>query len=548
MSIVFTVHTKKPAAAESLSRAAGVRQITAQLLLNRGVTSGKQARIFFDPTLENLEDPFRFPDMEKAIARLRLAIKRREPILVFGDSDVDGLTSSTILYEVLENLGGCVRVRLSNRIQDGYGLPASAIAEAGKTRVKLVVLVDCGTNQPDEIKALKRLGIETIIVDHHVVTLGAKDAVALVNPHSVKDSPGRELCSAGLAFKVAQALLGKESRDLMAYLDLAALGTLADYMPLVKDSRILVQHGLPRITNTLRPGLARLCADTRTIRPQPEQVLRRLVPRINAFGRLGDPTTAWHLLREQDDSRIEEWLAEAETVHGMTKQLQRRIIFEAEQQISRMHFKDQFVLVVSRSGWHQGLMGPLASQLSARYGRPAIAVALNGAQGVGSARSVPQLNLLKTLQFCEKDLLRFGGHAQACGLTIEREKLDAFSIKVNEHAKRLIGVEGLTKHKMVDVELRLKEIEASWVTEVKRLAPFGPGNPRPTVLLRGVTIKKRSSRTGWIQEGNRQMPAKGALSLVVSGGRYDVAVSPSVETDGSVTLSLAAAKASRESS
>lgn len=539
--VAWRVHPPDPTRAKSLARAAGLQPITAQLLLNRGIASPEAAKCFLAPDLSRLGDPLSLPDMAKGVARLRKAIVDDEPILIFGDADVDGITATAILYEVLRSLGATVRVRLSNRIEDGYGLSAPAIAYAKRSGIGLVVLVDCGTNQAEPVDRLTRSGIDVVIVDHHRPMEGVAAPLALINPHRTR-AEGRELCSAGLAFKVAQALLAERGTEaLVAYLDLAALGTLADYVPLMGESRILVAAGLSRITNSLRPGLNRLCEATGTSGSSPDSVIRRLVPRLNAFGRLGDPTSACNLLLATDGDRMEEWLAEAEEAHATTRGLQRRIIGEAEEQVSRLHFRDQFVLVVSRTGWHQGLMGPLASQLAARYGRPAIALALENDRGIGSGRSIPLFDLLDALKSCRELLVKFGGHAQACGLTVDSRNLESFRALLNERAQSVLGREGLVRTRTLDLEVSLEAMHARWVEESRRFAPFGPGNPRPTVLIRNVAVERTSPRAAWLTDGVRQISAKGRLADIVPGARYDVAAT-FVLADGEPVLTVSDAK------
>ena len=529
--------------AQTLAAACGVHPLTAQLLVNRGVRTPAQARRFLSPSLEQLGDPLALPDMAKGVARLRQAIRGREPIMLFGDADVDGLSATAILYEALQTLGAQVRVKLSNRIEDGYGLSAALAARLSRSATRLVVLIDCGTNQAEEVERLGRAGIDTIIVDHHLPLESPARPLARINPHGIQQE-GRELCSAGLAFQVARALLdGVAPQRARAALDLAALATLADYVPLIGDSRILVAEGIGRITSSLRPGLVKLCEDTQTRQPAPEHILRRLVPRLNALGRLGDPTTAWRLLLAEDHAQLPDWLAEAEQAHTTTKALQRRLIGEAEAQVNRLHFRDHMVLVVSRTGWPQGLMGPLASQLSARYGRPAIALALNERRGIGSGRSLPLVNLLDILRACETLLVEFGGHAYACGLTIDVKNVEPFRQLVNQHAERSVGREGLVRARTIDLELPLEEFEPGWIEEAQRLAPFGRGNPKPTVLVRGVTITRRSPRTAWLHTGRTQLAAKGDFVGLEPDGRYDVIASPGV-ADGEITLLVSDVKAS----
>jgi len=338
-----------------------------------------------------------------------------------------------------------------------------------------------------------------------------------------------------LVFKLAQALLGVHAADrLSAYLDLAALGTLSDCAPLVGENRIIVIEGLRRIVDSERPGLRRLCQATGTKTPEPEAILRRLIPRLNASGRLGNAEAAWKLLLRVPDERVEEWMSATEAAHATTKQLRRQIVAEAHEQINRMHFKDQFVLVVGHRGWHQGLMGPLASQLAQRYGRPAIALAMGESRGIGSGRSIPLFDLLEALKACQEFLVQFGGHAQACGLTIDRHQLEPFRALLNQQARRALGSQGLLTTRMVDVELPLSGLQSRWLEEVERFAPFGQGNPRPTIVIRRVTIDVRSPRLATLSDGTRRLAAKGRWSEDVGGmssgprGAYDVLASPAL--------------------
>jgi single-stranded-DNA-specific exonuclease len=536
MPSVWRIHAADPERSRALAGSLGIHPVTAQLLLNRGLTDRARAERFLEPRLGALADPRELPDMDRATRRIRRAIATREPILIFGDSDVDGLSAGVILDEVLSDLGAHVRARSSNRITGGYGLPQAIVHEICRSATKLLILVDCGTNQPDAIRQLAERGIDTIIVDHHVPLEGWARPCALVNPRSLAGA-GQELCSAGLALKLTQALLEDDPTRLLAWLDLAALGTLADCVPLIEDNRVIVSEGLERIVGTERPGLSRLCHATKTKAAEPEQILRRLIPRLNASGRLGDASAVWHALRRQTDDRLDGWLASAEAAHQTTKQLHRQMIAQAQEQVNRLHFRDQYVMVVSQAGWHQGLTGPLASQLAARYGRPAIAIAMDERLGVGSGRSIPVFNLLEALHSCQEFLLRYGGHAQACGLTVDRKHLEQFRALVNEAARRSLGREGLVKVRMVDLELPLGSVARGWVDETARLAPFGQGNPRPTVALRRVTIEIRSPRTATLSDGTHRVPAKGSFFGVDSGSRYDVLASPGV-VEGTLVLTV----------
>lgn len=541
MQSLWKIEAADPPRAHALAREAGIDEITAQLLLNRGVHTPSQAQRFFNPSLDGLEDPMALPDMAKAVKRIRRAIGDGEPILVFGDSDVDGLTANVILYEVLRSLGAHVRAKSANRIADGYGLPGALVRQLCRSTTTLLVLVDCGTNQAEAVRTLHAHGIDTIVIDHHVPMEGWAKPHALINPYRA-DGPGRELCSAGLVFSVARALLDDDARQTAAYLDLAALGTLADCSPLRKDNRILVSAGLERLVHSERLGVRRLCEATGVTQPDPEQVVRRLVPRLNASGRLGNPEAVWHLLCRGTQDTTEAWLAAAESAHAQTKQLHRQTLGEAQEQVNRLHFRDQYVLVVSREGWPQGLMGPVASLLSERYGRPAIAIAMQQRRGVGSGRSVPVYDLLGALRQCQNLLEAFGGHAQACGLTLNAKNLQPFRELVNRHARAQLGREGLVRTRRMDLELPLSALEPAWVERVGAFAPFGRGNPRPTVVIRYVAMEAKSPRIGWISDGRRRVKVRGSLPAV-PGARCDVAACPAL-VDGEIVLTVSDARVS----
>jgi len=544
MQSVWRVQPANPQLADRLARELGLHPITAQLLLNRGVHDRAQAIRFLQPSLESLDDPYRLPDMDRAVSRLKRAIAAREPILIFGDSDVDGLTASVILYEALRERGAVVRARSSNRLTDGYGIPRPFAHRLARSSTKLLIVVDCGTNQPDEIRLLEASGIDTIIIDHHVPFEGWAIPHALVNPHR-GDGVGQELCSAGLALKVVQALAGGRCDDgVTRALDLASLGTLADCAPLIGENRIMVSAGLPRIIQTHRPGLRRLCEETRTTEAVADRIVRRLTPRLNASGRLGDATAAWKLLLSGADEGIEEWVTATDRAHTATKQLRRRIFAEAQEQENRLHFRDQFVMVVSNQGWHQGVMGPLAAQLAERYGRPSIAIAMEEHRGVGSGRSTPLFNLLEALRRCQGSLVRFGGHAQACGLTVERRQLESFRALINQQASLALGREGLLRTRTADLELPLGACEPRWVEEATRLSPFGHGNPRPTVILRHLAIEATSARVARLSDGTTAMRAKGAFASLVPEGYYDVIGSPAL-VEGELVLTVSDVRASQ---
>lgn len=541
MTLGWQAHPRQDRDAAALAAALQLHPLTCQLLLNRGILSADDARRFLQPTLETLSDPATLPQLPGVIARLQQAMAAREPVVIFGDSDVDGLTAGVMLYEVLQAVGVPVEGRVSNRVTDGYGLPAALVEQLHPSRTGLLILVDCGTNQPQLIRQAQAQGIDVLVIDHHLPLEEIVTGIPILNPRLVGGA-GQEFCSAGLVFKVAQSLLGPGQKErLRAWTDLAALGTLADCSPLVGDNRIMVAEGLPQVLATTRPGLAALCQATKTTRAEPDHVLRQLVPRLNACGRMGEARAIWHLLRQAPEGDVAAWLQEAAEAHAATKALYKDTMAAAQAQVQRLHFRDQRVLVVARSGWHQGIMGPLAAQLAQQYGRPAIAIALDEERGVGSGRSSGGVNLLALLHACQESLMRFGGHAAACGLTVARKQLETFRRLINEQAQALPGPVASARGALADMELSLDQVETTWVQEASRLWPYGMGNPKPTVLLRQVQVTVHSPRLGILRQGEVACAARGNLENLGATTWYDAVVTPSVLT-GQLQLAVGGVK------
>ena len=521
-----------PPRALALARACGVEPAVAQCLLNRGVATPDDAARFLQPTLDALTDPFSMPAMDEAVSRIRRAIASREPILIFGDSDVDGITASAILYEALRSSHARAFVRLSNRLADGYGFPRSMIRRAARFGITLVILVDCGTNQPDEVDELARLGIDTVIFDHHVQAQRRPRGAVLVNPR-LEPSSDSAPCSAGLALKLVQALAPDAVEQA---LDLAALGTLADYATLRGDNRMVVAAGLERILSSHRPGLRRLCHDVQATKATPEHVLRRIVPRLNAAGRLGNPRPVWRLLVESSEPRSARWSEQVGGHHQATKALHRQLVAEAHEQASRIHFKDQLVMIVGRPGWHPGLMGPIAAQLVDRFERPAIALALEETVGTGSGRSIEAFNLFEALRACEGMLMRYGGHPQACGLTISASQIDGFRGRINEYARQALARRRLIPRLKIDVVLALKELTSSVAEAFEAFRPFGPGNPQPVVMVRGARVVLDGNGGKWITDGDQMVKVKDRSLVQWPDGPCDLVTTTSV-SDSAMTLS-----------
>ncbi|HBH96904.1 MAG TPA: single-stranded-DNA-specific exonuclease RecJ [Candidatus Omnitrophica bacterium] len=533
---VWQVVAADPVSAHRLAQACGLPPLVGQFLLNRGLAHPAGVERFFAPTLDSLDDPRHLPDLPKAVARIRRAMAARTPILVFGDSDADGITASAIVFECLASLGARVAVRISNRLAHGYGFPKTLISEAARAKTGLMVLVDCGTNQAEEIRELAKRGIETIVLDHHLPTADLAHPAALVNPHA-HETAGKELCSAGLAFKLAQALWGTADERLVSLSELAAIGTLADCAPLVGDNRILVVLGLRRLLQTHRPGLRLLCQTVGLTSATPEQVLQRLTPCLNAAGRLGDAQRVWRLLVESSLSRAKPLIRAIRKIHAASKALHRKILSEAHEQAGRLHLKDHAVVVIGRQGWHPGFMGPVAAQLADRFERPAIAIAMDDQTAVGSGRSFGMMNLLEALRACEGVLLRYGGHARACGLTLSPMNLERFREQINRYAQAAELHLRAGRMLQIDVQVALQEITPEVASSVERFAPFGVGNGRPLVMLRQVRVEEDAGRAPWVTDGRTTRRIWGKRLALRCDEGYDLVGSPRlINGDAAVSL------------
>jgi single-stranded-DNA-specific exonuclease len=517
----------QPDAAAALAQACGISRPVAEVLAARGWRDPAAVRRFLAPALQELEDPRRLSELPEAVARVQHAVAAREPVLVFGDSDVDGITASAIVYDLLRSLGARVVVRISHRLEDGYGFPPRLIPAIVRAGIRLVILVDCGTNQPEEVRALARAGIDTVVLDHHVLAEHPARPLAMVNPR--RDGIAQPCASAGLAFKFSQALCPDDEARAERLLALAALGTLADYAELIGDNRVLVARGLGRIVNSPRPGLRQLCADVGLSKPSPEHVLRKLVPRLNAAGRVSDPRPVWRLLVDSTDAGARRHADTLAGCHDLSRSYYRRMLEEAFAHADRLHFKDQHVMVIGRDGWHRGVMGPIAAQLVDRYDRPAFSIALDGSVGIGSGRSVEGFDLFEALRACDGLLLRYGGHPQACGLSIGTDQLSAFRDRINQHAQGAMSRRARAQTLAIDAEWRPEDLSAEVVGHLEGMRPFGPGNPPPLILVRGVALEADGSGQALVANG-RRIKVRERLDLR-AGVRYDVVGTPSLTED-----------------
>ncbi|MSR77749.1 MAG: single-stranded-DNA-specific exonuclease RecJ [Candidatus Omnitrophica bacterium] len=462
-----------------------------ELLAKKGFSDPETVEAFLDAGLHRLRDPKAMKGMDRVIERLERARDQKEKILIHGDYDVDGITGAAVVAKTLEIFGIAYTAFLPNRVRDGYGVSSRAIQEAAAQGTKLLITVDCGITAREQITLANSLGVETIVIDHHQIPSGGiPPAYAILNPHQEDCSYGFDgLSAAGLAFKLAQALIGSRAYEL---LDLAALSTVCDVAPLVDENRIIVKEGLKKIQQKNNPGMQALYEVSR-IRGELNtgHIGFMLGPRINAAGRMSSPEIALRLFLTSSLKEASS-LAQILEEENKSRQLEeRQMVKEAIAVVERtFHFNRDRVIVVGKQGWHQGVIGIVAARLVDKYHRPAIVIAFDGEKGKGSCRSTKNFNIHEALSACAGDLMEFGGHAQAAGLSIQETKLDAFRKSINEFALTK-DPKSFEREIPVDLELTLDDLSGRFIQELELLEPHGAGNPRPVFRTRGLSVKPK---------------------------------------------------------
>jgi single-stranded-DNA-specific exonuclease len=563
MKYRWNLAPSQPLLAETLVRRLGVSSLLAQCLINRGLSDADAGRSYLEPRLKSLSDPFLLPQMDRAVDRLWQARESRQPVVVFGDYDVDGVTATALLLECLEHLGWSASGYLPNRLDEGYGLTEEGVAKCLKHHPDaLLIAVDCGSTAVETIASLQESGTDVIVLDHHQVSHPAPAAWALVNPQTASASQPdfRELCSVGLAFKLAHALVkrGREADlpeaanlDVRPMLDLVALGTVADQVPLVRENRALVTAGLRRLDKTQRPGLISLQTVAGTSPPTGVyEVGFQLGPRLNAAGRLETAGEALRLLRAATRQEAAP-IAEALDARNRERQeVERGILEEAMAAVQeRFDPTRDFVIVEARQHWHVGVVGIVASRIVQEFYRPTLIIGGEGQEWRGSGRSIAGFDLAAALRECDDLLSRHGGHAMAAGVTIEPDRMDAFRDRLNEVAARSLGGETLQPPLRLDAEVGLEEMTLSRLKEFERVQPCGQGNPGIQLVARNLTHQRALRRMGrqqqhvkmWVTDGSGTCEAvwwrAGEKSLPV--GQFDLAFAPQINTyNGRETVQL----------
>lgn len=482
--------------AGDMAKALGVSELVAHLLISRGLCNYQAARAFLEPRLEDMHDPFLLPDACLAVERLAKAIKAKEPVVVYGDYDVDGVSATALLLIVLKKLGATVDYYIPHRLEEGYGCNAEAVKALGAD-YRLMITVDCGITACDEVSLAKSLGMDVIITDHHLPKNSLPEAAAVINPKLPgSEYPFKDLCGAGVALKLVQALVSqlygqKEALDTVEeLLDIAALGTIADIVPLVGENRIIAKYGLKQLFRAKRPGVRALLTVTRLMGRELNtgHVAYGLAPRINAGGRIGSAEAGVKLLTTESETEAMQYAVFLDAQNEKRRQLEEAIEREARAKLQNVDWEQQRTIVLASEGWHHGVVGIVASRLVERFYRPTVLLAIDGDECRGSARSIGAVHMFNVLSELSPLLNEFGGHAQAAGLSLPTRNLEAFVREFERVVTASTEKDDFRPEITVDAVLALQDITPSVADELKQMEPFGLANPRPVFLSRNLQI------------------------------------------------------------
>jgi single-stranded-DNA-specific exonuclease len=473
-----------------LSDVLNVSPLISKLLINRGIETYDQAYSFFRPKLTDLHNPFLMKDMNLAVERIENAIKNSENIMVYGDYDVDGTTSVSLVYSYLNKLYPNITTYIPDRYDEGYGVSYKGIDFASDNNISLIIALDCGIKAVDKIKYAKEKNIDFIICDHHRPGEIIPDAVAILNPKQETCSyPYNELCGCGIGFKLIQAIHQKNNRDfneIILYLDLVATAIAADIVPMTGENRILAYFGLQVINDNPRIGIKALLNSIKKKEINITDVVFVIAPRINAAGRIKSGNAAVELLTEENLSKATEFAKTIENYNIERKDLDKKIAKEALKQIKENKEENRYTTVVFKDNWHKGVIGIVASRLIEKYHRPTLVFTKSGDFLAASARSVRGFDIYEALEKSSEFIEQFGGHKYAAGLTLKPENYNKFKARFEQVVKESIPKELLIPEIRIDAETDLNEITPKLYRIIKQFAPFGPQNMKPVFSASGV--------------------------------------------------------------
>lgn len=492
----YKYKTLKKEEINSISERFGIPKVISTIILNRKISSS-DIEAYLSKSIKNIINPYEFLDMEKAVDRICQAIENKEKIVIYGDYDVDGITSTALLYEFLLSQGANVSYYIPDRKDEGYGINIMAVNKLTKSGTKLLITVDCGITAIGEVEFAKLQGMDVIITDHHTCKERIPTAAqAVINPKREDDSyPFDALAGVGVAFKLMLAVaikLGLNTTEYFdKYVDLATIGTIADVVSLTGENRIIVNRGLLKLQNPTRPGIRALMEISGTLsKPVTTTTIGfAIAPRMNAAGRISSATTSVELMLEKDYQKALEIARELDNENKQRQEMEKTIFEEALQMISAdVNFEKKKVIVLAKEGWHQGVIGIVASRLNDMFYKPCILISHSNGIGKGSGRSIAAMNLFDALSHCSDLLTDFGGHAIAAGLSINMPEFDAFAEKINKYAQSLLTEDDMIPVVKIDCPLGPKSLSIQNAKLISKLEPFGIGNERPTFSLLAARV------------------------------------------------------------
>ncbi len=476
---------------EELQEKYKINKLLAIILSNRGIVKEEQIEKFLKPKRNDFYDPYGMPDMKITVERIIKAIENNEKTIIYGDYDVDGITSVTVLKSFLEERGLEVGVYIPNRLDEGYGLNKNAVEKISQEGYKLMITVDCGISAIEEVKYASELGIETLITDHHEPGEELPEALAVVDAKR-KDNTYqcRNLAGVGVVFKLIQAIsirLGLEEKEYLKYLDIVCIGTISDIVPLTDENRVIVKLGLKLVQQTRNLGLRSILQSTGYNKIDSIAISFGVAPRINACGRMGHQEEALNLFLSKDAKEVNELTQKLNEYNKGRQEIEKNIFADAVCQIEENNLQEKSTITLMGKNWHHGVIGIVASKITEMYFKPSILLCEEGDIGKGSGRSIPGFDLYEALTKCQKSIDRFGGHAMAVGITVDKEKFEEFRKKFEEIAKEN-HIEEIVPILKIDSIISLDEINKDMVESLKELEPFGEENKNPLFLFKNLKI------------------------------------------------------------
>ena len=491
MNKKWQINKPDEAKVEKLCKEYNINQLLSRILVNRGITEKEDIKKFLNPTRNDFYDPYLMPDMEISVKRILEAIENKEKVIIYGDYDVDGITSVTVLKSFLEERGLLVGEYIPNRLEEGYGLNTSAVEKIINEGYTLIITVDCGISSIKEVEIANQHKVDVIITDHHEPDETIPNALAVVDAKR-KDNkyPFRNLAGVGVVFKLIQAIsrkLNLDEKEYLKYLDIVCVGTISDIVPLVDENRVIVKLGLLLVERTKNLGLKSILNKSGYGKIDSTAISFGVAPRINACGRMGHQEDALNLFLSQDLHEVEILTNKLNEYNKLRQDIEKNIFLEAVDKITKEHLEEKNTIVIGGEGWHHGVIGIVASKITEMYFKPSILLCIDEKECKGSGRSIPGFDLHEALTKCSKELEKFGGHSMAVGLSLKKENFDIFKDKLEEIAQKE-QIDKIIPILNIDAQMELDDINKDIVESLNLLEPFGEENKRPLVAIKNLKI------------------------------------------------------------